>query len=66
MSNATVTQLAEYLICNQDVVGSFPTRGSAPVAQTVEHHLGKVEVSGSIPDGGSDVPHCRPYPWQTE
>ena len=41
---------------NHDVVGSSPTGGvlffypkNAALAQSVERHLGKVEVAGSIP-----------------
>ena len=41
---------------NHDVVGSSPTGGvlffypkKAALAQSVERHLGKVEVAGSIP-----------------
>ena len=64
---AAVTQSVEYLICNQDVVGSTPTCGSASVAQSVERVLGKDEVTGSTPVGGSfELYEGRPYPWQTE
>ncbi len=48
--NATVAQLVEQLICNQQVVGSNPIGGStAGVAQLAERQPSKLNVVGSIP-----------------
>ena len=47
---ADVAQLAEQLICNQQVIGSSPIRVVfASVAQSVEQGTENPRVAGSIP-----------------